>query len=445
MQKSSKARIAWLVISIVLISVMAGAIVLLSVDIVRMNDRISGFADFSESQYQNSLYEAADGLNSVENNLSKLLVTSSKTQCTVYAADICKDASAAATAASRLPVGFESTAKLQKFLNQVSDFSASYLRTVSAGGNVDAYDGQLSDLYKTARDLKNHISEITNRLDGHYRISDHLDAEGFYSVTEGEGDTESSVNYPRIIYDGPFSDAISEEKCYKAVDGEKVISEEDAVKIASEKLSVQESRFIGSSGDKSVVYIVSGKINGNEAVAGITKQGGMITSFSMSGNTGAVKYDEDYAREFALKTCKKLGYSQSLVPVWYNQIDSTGYVNLAPEVNDIIYYTDLIKVKVNLTDGGLLGLEARCYCMNFSQRQPSHVMNENAVPTLVSKNLSIKTIRLAVIPSGDGEKLCYEVSATGYGLDYFVYLDAINGEEAEIQRVVDEDQGKMVY
>lgn len=42
------------------------------------------------------------------------------------------------------------------------------------------------------------------------------------------------------------------------------------------------------------------------------------------------------------------------------------------------------------------------------------------------------------------EALSYEVCGTFMGLDYFVYVDARDGTEREVMRVVDSDQGTMI-
>ena len=63
----------------------------------------------------------------------------------------------------------------------------------------------------------------------------------------------------------------------------------------------------------------------------------------------------------------------------------------------------------------------------------------------MSEKLHVKNVRLAVIPDDvGGEWLCYEVNGVYEGLDYFVYVDAIDGTERDILRVVDNEQGTLV-
>ena len=71
-------------------------------------------------------------------------------------------------------------------------------------------------------------------------------------------------------------------------------------------------------------------------------------------------------------------------------------------------------------------------------------MDKDAIRGCVSPRLSVEHIRLALIPDGSSERLCYEISSEYDGLDYFVYIDAVSGAQADILRVIDTYQGKQV-
>ena len=131
--------------------------------------------------------------------------------------------------------------------------------------------------------------------------------------------------------------------------------------------------------------------------------------------------------------------------VWYNEIDGIAFVNLAPVVNDIVYYPDIVKVKVCTDDGRIIGLEANNYAAN-------HVKRDLAAPKKsaeecmsgLCKRIDITSHRLALIPLNSKEILCREFTAMKDDLTYIIYSDASTGEEVSILRVVDEDQGQMI-
>ncbi len=42
------------------------------------------------------------------------------------------------------------------------------------------------------------------------------------------------------------------------------------------------------------------------------------------------------------------------------------------------------------------------------------------------------------------ERLCYEFAIRKDETDYLVYIDAVNGEEAEILKIIDTNEGSLV-
>ena len=53
------------------------------------------------------------------------------------------------------------------------------------------------------------------------------------------------------------------------------------------------------------------------------------------------------------------------------------------------------------------------------------------------------SVRLCVIPDGEEERLCYEVSGSYQEQAYLVYIDADTGEEAEVLMRVDGVNGPL--
>ena len=56
----------------------------------------------------------------------------------------------------------------------------------------------------------------------------------------------------------------------------------------------------------------------------------------------------------------------------------------------------------------------------------------------------MENVQLAVIPTdGGGEKLCWEVEATFGSGRFFVYLDGQTGQEVQIFRVIETEEGML--
>ncbi len=418
-----------------LVAALIGVIVWLSIWVHNESLRADDTRRQMENVYSSALYDSLDSVGEMENNLAKLLVSSSDGESISIAADLQKCASSAAEVVGRLPVDMHEHTGLQKFLNQVGDFAASYIRAVGSG-KADNYDGAIEDIYAATVGVREQLSEAAARIgtDGYSVIAD---VEAGNLNVSGK---EMNVEYPSIIYDGPFSDA--DNRCWKGLENLPEISENDALSIARDKLGVDGRVYGVSEGDEAMYEIVGAASDGCESYVSVTKKGGLIASAFLCAEGRGVESEEtesERARNIAIE----LGYDESLVPVWYVESDGVAVVNLAPEKDGIIYYTDLVKIK--LGGGKLLGIEACGYCANHCERTyPPARMTPASAKTCVSKKLTVTSVRLAVIPMNDTEALCYEVAGSYKGLDYFVYVDACDGRQLNIMRVIDSEQGKLV-
>ena len=432
----------WIMMTVMLVAALIGVVVWLSVWLYGERMRADNARMQMEYVYENALHDSLDSVSEMENSLAKLLVSGSRAENMSIAADVYKDAAAAAEVVGRLPVDMYEHTGLQKFLNQVGDFAASYIRSAGSGADVSAYEEQFDDIHSAAAEVRRQLAEAAGRIgtDGYSVIND-IDAGLNISVGVGE----AVIEYPSIIYDGPFSDA-DNESSWKGLDGLPEISEEQALAVARDKLGIEGGKIVGISTSAAVMYEIEGTAGGADAYASVTKCGGMIASAAIGRETeGKGRLGEDEAAEKALEYAEALGYCGCLTPVWYNESGSAAVINLAPESDGIIYYPDLVKIKVSLTDGALLGAEACGYCANHCERAyPPARMTPASAEKCVSSRLTVTNVRLAVIPKGSSERLCYEVAGTDKGLDYFVYVDACDGTQVDILRVIDDEQGKLV-
>ena len=130
--------------------------------------------------------------------------------------------------------------------------------------------------------------------------------------------------------------------------------------------------------------------------------------------------------------------------VWISDVNSNVYVNYAPVKNGVIYYPDLIKLKMATDNGQILGMEANNYIYNHTERElPDPVLTEAQAKEFVSPSLSPEGGRLTLIPKGEKELLCYEFTGNIEG-EYYVYIDAVTGNEANILYVIETDNGQLI-
>ena len=419
---------AWLGIAVcfmVLSAIMIAAFVMAALGGYKASDRLENF-------YRHELYELADSAYNLETAAAKLLVSKIGENEEQYLADMDRHAYSAAESLSKLPVEPVSAAKALSFLNRVSD----YAKSDTAG-----YEDVAESIYAAAERLSQAIGDVLDRVSGGFRLVSGTISLGTEYEAEDDGEiAENSIDYPELIYDGPFSDGRKPD-CYMALEKLEYITAEQAVVRFEELFAATDAKVLGES-EYPETFEIAGRLGELPVYASISKRGGMVINLFVNKTVAHINLTEHDAEILATEYAAHLGY-EALRPVWYNENAGIAYVNLAPEIGGVIYYTDLIKVKIAMDDGTVMGIEATGYCLNHTDRELKPVIDAETAESLVSPKLRVTSMRLAVIPDGESERFCYEVAGEYKGLDYFVYVDAVNGSQVNILRVIDEGQGRL--
>ena len=118
-------------------------------------------------------------------------------------------------------------------------------------------------------------------------------------------------------------------------------------------------------------------------------------------------------------------------------------INYAYSQDGVIMYPDLIKLKIALDNGQVLGVETTGYLNNHTIRDISKVkITKEQAKEKLNKNLDIESETLAVIPTDwKTELLCYEFKGKVGDTNYIVYINAETGKEEEILVITDTPNG----
>jgi germination protein YpeB len=111
----------------------------------------------------------------------------------------------------------------------------------------------------------------------------------------------------------------------------------------------------------------------------------------------------------------------------------------------VLIYPDLLKVKVALDNGEIVGFDAYQYIMSHRKRDiPKPKLTEAEARKKVSGRLNVERVKLAIIPlPGDKEQLCYEFKGKYNQSDYFVYINADTGYEENILKIIKDEDGTL--
>lgn len=444
--EQSKQKKEWLVrlTTLFLLLALAVSVIVLSVYLAFSNDKVSSYGTTIENVYRKCYYELIGDLNEIETNLVKLSITTSSGQQIKLLQNVVKNSETAEASFSELALNNHSGENVSRYLNQTGGYCSMLVAKLSASESLNNENrDQLSTLAKNIRELTVALNSAGASLMTGLGFSD---TDGFWGNVLDELNQNAS-EYPSLIYDGPFSDALDNREP-KALTGED-INEEKGKAIVQNILSgysVKSIDFCGTSENKFTVLDYDVNIEGERtAFVQISQKGGHLVSFNIYRSVTDPLLSPEECVQKAEAFAENAGY-KNMKAVWTSNSHSTVYVNLVPIENEVIYYSDMVKVKVAADNGEILGAESLSYLYNHCERtlaKPTLSASEAAAKSF--EDFTVTDTKLALIPTAGGkEKLTYQLHGHYNGETFYLYIDVESGEEIEIYRVIESDQGEML-
>lgn len=408
--------------------------------------------------YQKSFYELVGRVDNIESGLSKVMVSSDQSQSIDMLSDVWRQADSAGTNLGQLPLSHIALERTSKFLSQLSDY-CHYL-TINAGeGRPLSNDeiNNLNELHNSSTRLSNELKSLEADVNKGMVTWQEIRDKGNKKLDDTSKDLvtkqftkieETSIEYPSLIYDGPFSETLLKPKKLN-VKGDKVdykkaeeiainfIGRDRVEKVASgpeTKGSIETWGILLDTNDGEGPFSVS-----------ISKKGGEVISLMSEGIVQKGTMDYEDGKRQAQKFLEEKGY-KGMVPTYGQYYDGEAVFNFAFKDGDVLIYTDLIKVKVSLETGNIIGFEAMNYLVAHKDRNLKKAdLSLEEARNLVNKNLKITAEQLAVIPSKGGKEIqCYEFKGNFGDEDFIIYINADTGKEENILKVLNTDNGTMV-
>lgn len=411
----------------------------------------------SENTYNMAFYELVDYVGNVETYLAKSLISTTPQQGAETLTSLWREANMAQTYLSRLPIESQELENTQKFLNQVSDYSYSLSRKNIYDESLTEEDlKNLKDLHNYSLELENTLNQLSEDINSGRIKWGELTKKGSTAfaqqVSTESQDGFSSLEenfheYSGLIYDGAFSEHLtSEEK--KGLTGEN-IDEEKAKQIANDfigKDKIKETSNLGLSENATIpAYSFSIQTNeGRNINISISQKGGHVVYMNYDREVTSEILSQEEADKKGKEFLEQKGFP-NMKETYYLKQEGIMTINYAYNQDGVVMYPDLIKVKVALDNGEILGIETSGYLNNHTERDISKVKisKEEAKKTL-NKQLNIETEGLAYIPTEwKTEILCYEFKGKVDGTEFLVYINAENGREEDILVIKDTPNGVL--
>lgn len=411
----------------------------------------------SENSYNAAFFELVDYVQNVETYLAKSLISSTPEHGAETLTNLWREANLAQAYLSRLPIESQELENTEKFLNQVSDYSYSLSRKNIYNESLSDEDfNNLKELHTYSQELENTLNQLSDDLNtGRFSWGeltekgtvafaqqvDNISKESFSNLEE------NFHEYSGLIYDGAFSEHLTNAEP-KGLTGDD-IDEDQAKEIAENFIGIENIKETSNLGyfENATIsnYGFSIKKNNDETVnISISKKGGHVISMNANRDVNTESITQEQADEKGKQYLESKGFS-NMKETYYLKQDGIVTINYAYNQDNVVMYPDLIKVKVALDNGEILGLESTGYLNNHQKRDISNVkITKEEAKKNLNKNLEITSEGMSVIPTEwKTEILCYEFKGKVDEREFLVYINAENGKEEDILVITNTPNGTL--
>ena len=155
-----------------------------------------------------------------------------------------------------------------------------------------------------------------------------------------------------------------------------------------------------------------------------------------------VSFGEEYIKNTPIVKCDDIKVKGRAYYSITNEIEDE-YVS---SVEDVIYYPDLVKVKIDLTSNDIIGFEAVNYALNNVDREFESVISLEEAEQKLGFDYEVISSSKTIIKLDDGKEIsAYEFYVERIDGFYFYYINSSNGEIAKVMKLVSvKDSNKLI-
>lgn len=414
------------------------------------------YAIIQTNKYNEAFGNVVNYMNSVESLLAKAMISKSAEHSAETLTEVWRDSNLALVYLTGLPMNTEQISGVAKFLNQVSDYSYSLSRKNIEDEELSNEDfDNLRNLHQYSLQLENTLNQLSEELYAGTINWDELTKNKTLEYAQAVDNVSVFSNldmnlnqYEGLIYDGAYSDHVS--KADKVGLTGNDISEQEAYEkvedfFGREKIAnITFNQFLENADIPCYDFSVQ-LINQDENCnIEIAKKGGWVIEMQNNREVSEEIISQEEANQFGKNFLEEKGFT-SMKETYFTKLNNIVTVNYAYEYNDIIAYPDLIKVKIALDNGEILGIETNGYLNSHTSRNFSNVkFSIDDAREGLNQDLEILDEGLAIIPTEwKTELLCYEFKGKVDDREFLVYVNVETGKEEDILVILDTPGGTL--
>lgn len=410
----------------------------------------------NNNDYTEAFSNLVNYVNNVESYLAKAMISKSNEHATQTLTQIWRDSNLAIVYLSRIPFENNGLSQTAKFLNQVSDYSYSLSRKNIDGKELAKEDfDNLKELHNYCTELENTLNQLSEDI-----YSGNLNWENLNNVSNTEfaqavdnvnvfSNIDDNLNeYEGLIYDGAYSEHVNKQE-KKGLIGREIDENEakNEVKqfVGEEYIeNIKLNGFMDNAEIPSYDFTVKLKDRNEDYSIMISQKGGHVVESSFDREVLEEKISQAEANELGKAYLSDKGF-KNMKETYFIKQGNVVTVNYAYNDNGIIIYPDLIKVRIALDNGEILGIETSGYLNSHHDRaykEPK--ISIDAAREKLNPELELRSENMAIIPTEwKTEIFCYEFKGRVEGKDFLVYINCETGKEEDILVILETPGGTL--
>ena len=418
-----------------------------------------------ENQNRRAFNDLAAHLDQMETSLAKARVANSGSQQVLYFTQAAGQSDAAGKDFAVLPGDNVGMSYLGQFLTQAGDMLRSFAYRTAAGGTLASGEEKtLADVHGRLLNVNRQVQELLARFDAENlawtepapgltkrlltRPSAPAAAEGqenpAKSVRTGLNQLDANLQkLPPFSYTGEFAARTTPEPLGLPKN-----------EVTREQAGIAARDFLMKLGHPAAAPQFAGDTQGDmpgyqwqmqDSYLEVTKRGGLVRLYRNQRPLGLRTIGLTDAKVKGIAALQALGWRDLVLTA---AEDFGAYVQLeaVSETKGIRIYPDKVRLTVAMDNGQLIGLDATdYYAFHHLRDLPSPRLTLEGARRRVRPDVRVGENRLAVMPKiGGQEVFCYEFRGTRQGEDYLIYINALNGSEEQIKRVINTPRGEYL-
>ncbi|QGG46947.1 germination protein YpeB [Heliorestis convoluta] len=443
----------------------------------------------TENHYQRAFMDLTGHVENMELEMSRVLVSNSPNQAVLGLTDVWRESSQAAADLGQLPMSTLLLSRTNEFVNQTGDFCLTLAQEKVDQNNALTPEEirQLSELHKQTVFLRDELRKMSEQIhagqlawiDMEREARRHELQEGSQPQTAlsmlwnsvvtavaGQGPEaqapaiyanfqfveEELQKFTAVDYDGQYSSTIKVEP--RGL-GTGQITQEQALQIAQsflgpDALEGHTLNVLGEGKATIEAYSIAASPENDpenySVTMDISKQGGHVIWMLRDRPVGNATITRDQAARVAIDFMEEKGI-RNLEATAVEQYSNMAVVTLVATEGDMSLYPDKIKVRVAMDNSEIVGYDATAYLTFHHNRNiPETRLSVDEARQRVSNQVEITGTNLALIAKENYTEVpCWEFRAVRGNQEYLIYINALNGKEEQIYRVINTEAGKFIF